>query len=120
MDNISLMDLMPTLLDLSIGEKMENVQGISFKNTIFNNKNLSDRDLFFYEKMARPKLTGDFPAESIVDGNFKLIHFLQDDRYELYDLSVDLSEKNNLIDLKPEIFNKLKLKIINYHSKLIK
>lgn len=113
---VSLMDLIPTLLDISIKENLEDVDGLSFKN-VMNGKEMWDqRDFFFYEKMARPNATGDFPAIAMRSGKYKLIHFYNTDTYELYDLSKDESEQFNLID-KDESLSKSLIDKINKWEK---
>ena len=44
---------------------------------------------------------GGAPGAAIRDGNYKLIHWFEEDRLELFDLSKDPSESNNLVGLSP-------------------
>lgn len=46
---------------------------------------------------------GGAPGAAIRDGNYKLIHWFEDDRLELFDLRRDLGESNNLADTHPEV-----------------
>jgi arylsulfatase A-like enzyme len=41
-------------------------------------------------------------------GNHKLIHFFEDDRWELYDLDADMSESRNLAAELPERTSELR------------
>ena len=59
-----------------------------------------------------------FPSTSIVRGNYKMIHFLEDDIYALYDLSNDESEENNIINEMPELASKLKKEITAWQKKV--
>jgi len=45
---------------------------------------------------------GGIPGSSIRAGDYKLIHFFEDDRLELYNLQEDISEEHNLADEQPE------------------
>jgi hypothetical protein len=46
-----------------------------------------------------------------IRGNYKLINYLDWDRYELYDLKNDSQEKTNLTSNQPVIFSSLKAEI---------
>ena len=59
-----------------------------------------------------------FPSTSIVRGNYKMIHFLEDNSYALYDLSKDESEENNIINEMPELASKLKKEITAWQKKV--
>ena len=58
--------------------------------------------MFWYKWMARPDSTGDTRAISMIDGNFKIIEWIDEDLVELFDLSKDPGEKNNLANQMPE------------------
>ena len=47
------------------------------------------------------------PASAIRNGDWKLIHFYEDGRKELYNLANDLSEREDLVDKRPEIAKRL-------------
>jgi hypothetical protein len=50
---------------------------------------------------------GGAPAAAIRRGNHKLIHWFEEDRVELFDLSTDLSEKNDLALARPDLVDAL-------------
>jgi uncharacterized sulfatase len=58
------------------------------------------------------------PQSSIRKGNFKLIYFYEDDRVELYDLSEDISECNDLSQSRPWDAKRLKDELFNYLEKV--
>ena len=49
-----------------------------------------------------------FPSTSLVRGKYKMINFLEDQSFALYDLSKDAGEQNNIIDSMPELAAQLK------------
>jgi arylsulfatase A-like enzyme len=54
---------------------------------------------------------GGGPASAIRYKNWKLIHWYENDRYELFDLKNDLSEKTNLIATEPKKARQLKTQL---------
>ena len=59
-----------------------------------------------------------FPSTSLVRGNYKMIHFLEDQSFALYDLSKDVGEQNNIIDLMPELASNMKEAITAWQKKV--
>ncbi|MEZ5071548.1 MAG: sulfatase-like hydrolase/transferase [Bacteroidales bacterium] len=104
---VVLMDLMPSLLDLTVEEKMSGVDGLSFVPVLNGTQTWDDRTVFFHEAQARPNATGDFPCTALRAGSFKFYHFLETDHYELYDLSDDPSERTNLVETRPDVADRL-------------
>ncbi len=102
------MDVMPTLLDLAINKELKNIDGKSFESVINGQDKWDQRTVFWHEQKARPYSTGDIPCTSMRSGNYKLMHFFEKGIYELYDLSKDISEENNLIDKLPDVAKKMK------------
>lgn len=49
------------------------------------------------------------PVTSMVHGNWKLLYFYESGKYELYNLSSDIGEKNNLVISEPDLLQKLSL-----------
>ena len=73
-----------------------------------------DRSLFWHSPIPRPKSTGDRASSAIRKGNYKLIHFYEDNLFELYDISKDIEEKNNLVNYKPYIASEMKKNLQNW------
>ena len=104
-------DLMPTLLDLCDLEPVNaDIDGVSIVSYIDNNKEL-ERNLFWHSPRAREKSTGDRYCTVLRQGNFKLINYYKENHYELYDLSKDPNEENNLVDVEKKIASKMKEEI---------
>ncbi|HEY0668895.1 MAG TPA: sulfatase [Sphingobacteriaceae bacterium] len=104
-------DLFPTLLDVAGVERPANIKidGISIKNTLFGGsvtKEMKERALFWHY----PHYTGQpfgQPSSAIIKGDWKLIHYFEDDSRELFNLKTDLMENVNLVSKNPEIASKL-------------
>ena len=57
-----------------------------------------------------------FPSTSLVRGQYKMIQFLEDKSFALYDLSTDAGEQNNIIDSMPELASRLKNEILAWQK----
>jgi len=107
------MDLLPTLLDF-IDQKPseENIDGISFKENLLHQTELPQRDVFYAYKNQR----------FIRRGNWKLVRVENenDDKIELYNLSNDLAEKNDVSSVHQELVNELTNKLELWHEEVKK
>ena len=96
-------DHYPTILEMA-GlplRPQQHVDGVSYRRALEGDA--SPRAPIFCNKwMARPKSTGDTRAMSLIDGNWKLILWLEDDLVELFDLSDDIGETRSLATAMPE------------------
>lgn len=54
------------------------------------------------------------PCSAIVQGDYKLIRFYEDDHSELYNVVTDPSERRNLVTEKPDILKELTGKLEAY------
>jgi len=98
-------DVMPTLANIVGAEVNENIDGISFLPTLLGNKEQKQHDYLyweFHEKGGRI---------AVRKGNWKGVKYNvlndSDANIELYDLSIDPGETNNLASEKPEIVKEL-------------
>ncbi|MCM8541145.1 MAG: sulfatase [Lentisphaeraceae bacterium] len=103
-------DFYPTILELAgIKAKPEqHVDGVSLV-PLLNGKSIAQRDLFWHYPHYGNQ--GGEPSSIIRSGKWKLIHYYEDGRNELYNLESDVVEKNNLIDQHSEIVSVLKKKL---------
>ena len=107
-------------------------KGILWVNVIKNPAIKKDikinRDLFFHfpiyleaynklEDQGRDPLFRTRPGSVIISGKWKLHHYFEDGGLELYDLSQDIGESNNLAELKPDISKKLLNKLNDWREK---
>jgi arylsulfatase A-like enzyme len=95
------MDLYPTLLDLA-GLKLlpeQHIDGVSFKPLILGErKTMPKRTIGFWH----PHMTGAPKSGAYIDGDWKIVNFLNGKPSELYDLSKDISERKNLASTYPD------------------
>lgn len=93
------MDLFPTLLDYA-GIRIPDVDGESLRPLLTGSGKLRRADLFWHF----PCYTGRFgPMSAIRHGNFKLLENFETGTAELYDLSKDPAEKENLATQRAEV-----------------
>jgi arylsulfatase A-like enzyme len=95
-------DFFPTLLDLAGLDLLprQHVDGISLKK-VLQGEELGDRYLFWHYPHYGNQ--GGEPSTILRFKNWKLIQYLEDQRLELYDLSKDIGEKNNIVRQYPEM-----------------
>lgn len=89
-DNVSLIDVFPTLCDYANIEKPTDISGISLLPLIINNQPLK-RDSVIIEAYG-------CSGRAIIKGDYKYICFNDDDQEQLFDLKNDSEEINNLCD----------------------
>lgn len=106
-------DFYPTILDL-IGEKPrpeEHVDGVSFL-PVLEERTIEERPLFWHYPHYGNQ--GGEPSSIIRLGNWKLIHYYEDGREELYNLTDDLEEKNDLAERNLNKVRELHLRLFNH------
>ena len=98
-------DVMPTLADLAGIDPPQNIDGISFLPTLLGEENQKKHDYLyweFHEKGGR---------QAVCKDNWKLVRNQVQDpskiTTELYDLSKDIGEENNVAKEHPEIVEEL-------------
>ncbi|MDX2430404.1 MAG: sulfatase [Bacteroides sp.] len=106
-------DFYPTLLDLAgIDLKPEeHMDGVSLV-PLLNGGSIEDRSLVWHYPHYGNQ--GGEPSSIIRLGKWKLIHYYEDGRDELYDLENDLAEEKDLSDQEPEHADELRLALFSY------
>jgi len=126
-NNVSNLDIYPTIQDIVDPQKKALLlDGVSLKNQ-FKITSKINRDLFFHfpiyleaynklEDQGRDPLFRTRPGSVIISGKWKLHHYFEDGGLELYDLSQDIGESNNLAESKPDVLNKLLKKLNDWRE----
>ena len=96
------MDIFPTLVDLALNKKISGIDGKSFKNVLLKKEIWNQRTVYWNSYKARPTQTGDDKTSAIRVGDYKLLHFIETDKVELYNIKKDISEKNDLAAIMPD------------------
>ena len=90
------MDVFPTITDLALNKKIEGIDGKSFRKVIESKEKWNERTIYWNSYKARPTQTGDDKTSAIRIGDYKLLHFIETNKIELYNLKDDIAEKNDL------------------------
>jgi arylsulfatase A-like enzyme len=97
-------DFFPTLLEICGIKSEVRVDGLSLV-PLLKGGTIDRRNLFWhYPHYANQ---GSKPGGAIRAENYKLVHFYENDRYELFDVVADVGENKNLAAEKPDIVNRL-------------
>lgn len=112
-------DFFPTILEMAGIRKYKTIQkvdGISFVPMLKQTGTTAKgRELFWhYPNKWGPTGPGIGTTSTIRSGDWKLIHWYQDGKDELYNISADIGEKNDLATIHPEIAKKLAKKLGDY------
>jgi arylsulfatase A-like enzyme len=107
-------DLYPTILEMTgvadAVEPTQPVDGVSLTPILKNPEASLDREAIYWHYPHYHR-GGATPYSAMRAGQWRLIHFYEDDRYELYNLEQDVDESNNLIDDRPQKANQLKQRL---------
>ena len=103
-------DFFPTILELAgLPLKPEqHVDGVSLV-PLLEGKRIPDRDLYWHYPHYGNQ--GGEPSTIIRSGDWKLIHYFEDGRDELYNLANDIGEQIDLAAKQPKIATELRAKI---------
>ncbi|MCX6309142.1 MAG: sulfatase [Bacteroidia bacterium] len=107
------MDIYSTILDVVGIKQAKEVDGQSLLPVIMDAKKY-DRPLFWHY----PHYHNDKPHGSVRYGDFKLIEYFEDHRYELYNLKTDGGETTNLVSSNPTKRAELQKMMTNWRKKV--
>ncbi len=117
-NNVSNIDILPTLRGYLHLDGSQNDEGLNLMPIVFSSK--SEKNPRYIFSHLHIKLTSkDILIKSVIHKNWKCI-FNHRDLKELYDLTVDPDETNNLYNKDLNIFNLLKYKFIEFESNCTK
>ncbi len=92
---VTSVDFFPTIADLlELDPPKQMLDGRSIRDVLMDEPERSNepRAIFWHY----PVYHHDVPASAVRQGKWKLIHFLDDNHHELYDLEADIGETNDL------------------------
>ena len=99
---VSSEDLFPTMAEGVLGQELASLpsrDGVSFLSVLRNADSAGLRSsLFWHYPHYYPRMT---PASAVRLGDWKLIHYYEDDRSELYDLRRDPGESHDVAAAEP-------------------
>jgi arylsulfatase A-like enzyme len=118
-------DLYPTLLEIAGAKPPANypLDGVSLAKLLTTGgKTGLNRDALFWHFPgylgAGPGAWRTTPVGAIRSGDWKLLEFFEDNRLELYNLSADLGQTNNLASRSPEKTKELHAKLVAWRKEL--
>ena len=96
-------DHYPTMLEIAGAplRPKQHVDGRSYRKALDGQSYQRD-GMFWYKWQARPDSTGDTRALSLIEGNYKIVQWIDEDLVELFDLSKDIGEQTDLATEMPE------------------
>ena len=114
---VTLMDIFPTLLDATANIDL-GMDGKSMMPILYSKKKWKNRTVYWHSEKARPKNTGDTKSSAIRKGKYKLIHWFESNRIELYNMEKDPYEKHDLSNEKTKIRTALLADLNDWKSKM--
>jgi len=108
-------DHYPTILQLAnlSLSPTDHVDGVSYLEAL-KGKQVNRPAFFFHSPLGRPGSTGDTNASAIIDGDWKLIDWFDENRVELFNISQDMGEQNDLSVKHPVKLAELKAKLATW------
>ena len=96
-------DLFPTFLEMAglAQQPQHHRDGVSIVPSLKGLK-FSRGPVFWHSPTSRPYSTGDTDSSAVRIGDYKLLEWYNADHVELYDLSKDIGEQNDLSKIMPE------------------
>ena len=125
-ERVSNLDFYPTIKKLVGYNESIDLDGEDL-TPIFKGEKLKKRELYFhfpvYLEAYRAQLDSGTdplfrtrPGTVIIKDNWKLHHYYEDNKFELYDLEKDVSESENLSDINKEKKNELLIDLNNWRK----
>ncbi|MDB4293290.1 sulfatase [Maribacter sp.] len=107
-------DFYPTILDLANIEQLpeQHVDGVSLKPLLEGENMESARPLFWHYPHYGNQ--GGEPSSIMQENGWKLIHYWEDGRDELYQLKSDIGERTNLAQERPEVAKEMSAKLLRW------
>lgn len=101
------MDFLPTIVEAVGGEVQGKLDGISLLPWLDqNDAPQADRELYFVRREGGLRYSG-LTIQSVLLGDYKLVHNLPTDSLELFDLKEDPAETTDLAQKRPKVFREM-------------
>ncbi len=107
-------DFFNTIMQLT-GTKNTSPDGVSLV-PLLQNKMIADRNLYWHFPHYSPQ--HGLPGAAIRKGNYKLIEWYEDGKIELFDLSKDEKEQNNIAATNATIITEMKIALYEWREKM--
>lgn len=127
---VSNLDFYPTFLEIAGVDKPAGkiLDGQSLIKTLKGNWTMKERPLFWHFPIyleayvkegdrTQDPLFRTRPGSAMRLGDWKLIHYFENNDFELYNLKEDIAENNNLAETNPEKLNELLMVLENWRKK---
>ncbi|MEO0340297.1 MAG: sulfatase-like hydrolase/transferase [Bacteroidota bacterium] len=115
--SVSGVDIFPTLGGLvGMKDREAQIDGIDLSAYLLENKEPLTRNLYWH--FPHYHGSGSLPSAAIRSGDYKLIHWYETGRNELYDLSVDLSETTDLSEKNKGIRDSLYRSLVSWQEEV--
>ena len=104
------MDFYPTILDLAGLDLLpdQHLDGVSLL-PVLKGDQIAERSLFWHYPHYGNQ--GGDPSSMIRNNDWKLIHYYEDGRDELYNIAIDIGEQNNMAESHPALVTNLRSKL---------
>lgn len=118
------MDLVPTIIELvdaklppSESTTKIGCDGVSLVDVLKDPTRSIERSLYWhYPHHQHYQLGGTMPYGAMRSGDYKLIEFYNDETIELYNISKDIGEKNDLARTMPDLATKLRAQLHGWRN----
>ena len=106
------LDIYPTLIEIASGQPCTDdwINGKSLM-PIIKGDSLEKRNLYFFRSYEDQ-------YASVISGDWKLVKY-HSGKYELFNVALDISEKNNLIEVETQQAEKMKNELIEWEKKAV-
>lgn len=113
---VSGVDFYPTIMELAGIQDDVSTQGDGVSLVpLLKGKDIKSRPLFWHYPHYGNQ--GGEPSSIIREGDWKLIHYWEDNRDELYNLTADIGELQNIADQHPEIASTMNRQLMDWLNK---
>ncbi|MSU25379.1 MAG: DUF4976 domain-containing protein [Opitutus sp.] len=111
---VTSVDYFPTMLEIATGAPAKGLDGESIAALLRGGAQLQREAIFWHYPHYHPGSAT--PYSAIREGDWKLIHFFEDDRVELYNLRDDLGEKTDRAPTDPKKAAALRAKLTAWRT----